>query len=146
MRLLSFILHPSSLWPALLCLVVAGCGGGEKTVPVRGRVHSAGEPLHVKGRDIGLGMVQIQFYRLDEDGQQSTITAEAVANADGRFDAPGRQGRGIPPGKYRIAVRQWDPYPQVDKLQGKFDEKRSRVVREIPGEGDLDIDVSKPEG
>lgn len=43
-------------------------------------------------------------------------------------------------------VRQWDPYPQNDKLGGEFSEANSRIVREIGGGEDISIDVSRPEG
>ena len=56
----------------------------------------------------------------------------------------GRRAGGLPPGKYRIAVRQWDPYPDTDKLGGKFDAQNSPIVREITGEEDIVIDLSKP--
>jgi hypothetical protein len=130
----------------LLCLLVAGCGGGgQRAVPVRGRVTDAGKPLHVAGRDVGIGMVVVQFYPVGEDGKAPSLAAEAQVAADGTFDAPGRDGRGLPPGKYLVAVRQWDPFPGVDKLGGRFDETRSKIVRQIDG-GEIVVDVSKPEG
>jgi hypothetical protein len=130
----------------LFALLATGCGsGGEPAVPARGTVTDAGEPLHVAGRDVGIGMVVVQFYRLGDDGQAASLAAEAQAQADGAFDAPGRDGRGLPPGKYLIAVRQWDPFPTTDKLGGRFDEKRSKIVRELDGR-EIVIDVSKPEG
>ena len=134
------------LW-ALLCLAATGCGGsGERTVSARGKVTDAGRPLEVKGRDLGLGTVVVQFYRIGQDGRQSTDPEEAQVDADGNFKVPGRRGDGIPPGRYRIAVRQWDPYPQVDRLKGRFDERNSPIIREIAGEEDIVIDVSKPKG
>ena len=56
----------------------------------------------------------------------------------------GRFGNGIPPGKYRIAVRQWDPYPDRDRLEGKFSEKETPIVRDVDGKTPIDIDLSKP--
>ena len=111
----------------------------------RGTVTDGGKPLHVAGRDVGIGMVVVQFYCIGEDGKVSSLAAEAQVAPDGAFDAPGRDGRGLPPGKYLIAVRQWDPFPDVDRLRGRFDETRSKIVREIDGR-EIAIDVSKPEG
>jgi hypothetical protein len=133
-------------WSALLCAVTAGCSGGDPTVSVRGKVTEAGRPLQVQGRDLGLGAVLVQFYRIGDDGQQSADPEEAEVDAEGNFRVPGRTGRGILPGKYRIAVRQWDPYPRVDRLQGRFDEKISPIIREITGEEEIIIDVSQPDG
>lgn len=143
--------RPYLFLSALLCLATSGCGGGgEPTVSARGTVTDAGRPLQVKGRDLGLGTVVVQFYRIGDDPKgarrQSTDPEEAVVDAEGNFRVPGRRGDGIPPGKYRIAVRQWDPYPQVDRLKGRFDEKNSPIIREITGEEDIVIDVSKPKG
>ncbi len=132
---------------AAMCFVAAGCGDdGEQTVAVRGTLTNAGRPLEVEGRDLGLGMVLVQFYQITDDSQQSTDPEEASVDAEGNFEVPGRTGNGLPPGKYRIVVRQWDPYPQVDKLGGRFDEKNSQIIREITGEEEISIDVSKPEG
>jgi len=143
--------RPYLFLSALLCLATTGCGGGgERTVSARGKVTDAGRPLLVKDRDLGLGTVVVQFYRIGDDpkgaGRQSTDPEEAEVDADGNFKVPGRSGDGIPPGRYRIAVRQWDPYPQVDRLKGRFDEKNSPIIREITGEEDIVIDVSKPQG
>lgn len=124
-----------------------GCGGGdaEETVTARGRLTNAGQPLTVQGMDVGIGMIQVEFYRIGPDGKQLETPETATVDADGYFNVTGRGG-GLPPGKYKIAVRQWDPYPQVDKLQGRFDAQNSPIVREITGDGDLLIDLSKPEG
>jgi hypothetical protein len=140
--------HGSCLFlSALLCVITVGCGGsGEEVVRARGKVTNAGQPLQVEGRDLGLGMVKIELYPIGDDGQQSTNPEGTVADADGSFEVPGRDGNGIPPGKYRIVLRQWDPYPQVDKLKGRFDEQNSQIVREITGKEEILIDVSKPEG
>ena len=132
------------VWSALLCPISAGCGGGaEEAVPAKGRLLDAGKPLEVRGMEAFAGMVQVEFYRIGPDGQVSDVPETAVADRDGYFDIG---ARGLAPGKYRIAVRQWDPYPDVDKLGGKFDAKNSPIVREITGEEDILIDLSKPEG
>ena len=76
----------------------------------------------------------------------------------GEFKLNGNQGLGIVLGKYRIAVHQWEKAaPGVkgkdvvngkqDALKKKFDEKDSRIVRDITASSaTLDIDISKPEG
>lgn len=132
----------------LALLACCGCGGGseaEKVVAVRGKVTRGGQTLTVAGEEAGLGYVQVQFYRIDDAGAQSTDPASArVSTADGSFQLAGHGGQGIPPGKYRIAVRQWDPYPE-DKLQGKFDENTSPIIRTIDGDTTLTIDLENPE-
>src|SRR5215475_9803405 len=106
------------LLAAALLLFTTACSPAntDQSVEVTGRVTRAGQPLHVNGREIGTGMVQIGFWAIAADGKQSTQPWEAVVAADGRFRLHGRDGHGIPPGKYRISIRQWDPYPGTDKL------------------------------
>jgi hypothetical protein len=131
---------------ALPLLFMAGCSKGERVVQVKGRVTNAGQPLHVAGRDVGLGRVQVEFVRLSEDGHLVGNREGAIADEDGRFQVYGRDGHGISPGTYRIAVRQWDPYPQLDKLDGRFTVDSSPITREVTGAEDVLIDVSRPEG
>ena len=87
----------------------------------------------------------------------------AIVKADGTFTLPGRYGKGIPPGKYRVGVRQWSYTPPpsggpmdpkvyrsgkgLDLLQGKYEENSSPIVREITDKDrTVDIDLSKPQG
>jgi hypothetical protein len=136
--------HRGFRYVLLVLVVFWGCSRNateDGTVRVRGRVTNAGQPLEVEGTDVGLGSVAVGFYPM-YDGEELVELTSAQANAEGHFELID----GIPPGTYRITVRQWDPYPQVDRLKGKFDEKRSKIVRQLTGEEDLVIDVSKPEG
>lgn len=130
----------------LACVLITGCGGApvEKTYKVSGSVTDNGQPLVVAGADIGVGMVQVLFYLQQPDGTQASEWESAKVDAAGKFSLLGKDGRGIKPGKYRIAVRQWDPYPQTDKLGGKFDEKNSPIIREINGDTTLELDIAKP--
>ncbi|NQT17597.1 MAG: hypothetical protein HQ582_32885 [Planctomycetes bacterium] len=132
----------------LVCLVAAGCGGGDDEPVVRasGRITAGGRPLHVEGRESGAGAVEIKFLRIESEGEEAAQAAITQADADGHFEVPGADGNGIPPGKYRIAIRQWDPYPQIDKLGGKFDEENTPITRQITGEEEILIDVLRPGG
>jgi hypothetical protein len=131
----------------LVTLLLTGCGGKAKddSVPVRGKVTNAGAPLKVNRPDVGLGYVELHFHRINADGSVSTDPADAAVEESGNFTVRGRDGRGLPPGKYKITVRQLDPAPANDKLQGRFDLKNSRIVREV-GDQEIMIDVSRPEG
>lgn len=127
-----------------VCFLV-GCGEeGPQRLQLRGRVTDAGEPLHVEGRDVGLGMVVVEFYPVDaEDNPTAEPIETAHVSESGEFNLVD----GIPPGRYQIAVRQWDPYPNVDRLEGRFSRERSEIVRDLTSEDDvLEIDVSRPEG
>lgn len=93
--------------------------------------------MQVAGRDIGVGMVQLEF--VPAEGNPATETYGAVVDAEGKFDMPG----GMPPGKYKVAVRQWDPYPQTDKLGGKFSATATPIVRDVTGDQPIEIDLDK---
>jgi hypothetical protein len=75
----------------------------------------------------------------------------------GTFEVPGPDGRGIPAGKYRVAVslRQRTAPPNSsgkkfdrdkDLLQDRFNDKASPIIREITTKSDLTIDLEKPTG
>jgi hypothetical protein len=131
----------------LVLTVLAGCAEArDDVVPVRGKVTMGGTPLAVKGREIGVGYVELHFYRVRDDGSIDTEPADAAVEESGEFSVRGRDGGGLPPGRYKIAVRQLDPAPDNDKLGGRFNRQNSKIVREVTGEEEIVIDVSRPEG
>ena len=82
---------------ALICLILAGCGGADrpKLVSVRGKVTLNGQPL--EGALIAM--------QLDPPDPVYMRPAQAKSNAAGEF-VPATYGdeEGIPPGKYKVAV------------------------------------------
>jgi hypothetical protein len=132
----------------LAVMTVGGCFSGapnDGSQPVAGKLTSGGQPLQVAGREIGVGLVEVKFYPQDANGKIGETHYQAGVDAQGNFRVPGPSNRGLPPGKYRIIVRQWDPYPQTDKLNGKFDETNSKIVREITTATTLDLDLAQLE-
>jgi hypothetical protein len=126
-------------------LLLAGCAPQDHKVVVKGRVTKGGQPLTVK--DTVLGRVVVKFVPLGEPDPKKTIGPQTalVNQQDGTFEVKGDDGKGIPPGKYRIAVYQYDPMP-TDKLNGQFSEKTSHIEREVTGSQEIDLDVGKPGG
>jgi len=129
-----------------ICLLAVICFSGcdrdyrvTGTVKLTGRVTDGGEPLQVEGREMGLGMITIGFCNNDADRIQ---VDSAQIDDDGNFELID----GIVPGTYVITVKQWDPFPQVDRLKGRFNERNSKIVREISETSELVIDLSNPEG
>jgi hypothetical protein len=125
---------------AILALTLAGCqqNSGPVTVPLQGSLLMNGAPLEVKGREIGLGQVALEFIPADDTGP-APQTYGVQAGVDGKFTFAG----GIKPGKYKVAVYQWDPYPMVDKLQGAYSKERTTIVRDVDGKTPIDIDLAK---
>lgn len=123
----------------LLVFGPIGCGrSGPTTVRVTGRVLLKGQPLSVTPTEAQLGALQLRFIELDPNGVPTGRSYSANAKPDGSFNVLGIGGRGLPPGRYRIAVYQYDPYPE-DKLGGRFSEERSPIVRQIEASGDLGV-------
>ena len=130
------------LAPLLLCLFFTACtsSSGPVTVSCSGTLLKDGQPLAVANEEIGLGMVSLEFIPI-ETAKPTTERYGVKVNKDGTFSRPD----GIPPGKYKIAVWQWDPYPNVDKLQGAFAEEKTPLIRMIDGKSPLEIELSRPQ-
>ena len=153
------VLFVYTLLGMFVCATIAGCSSGPKEGPVvlvTGKLTNNGVPLEVKG-----GGVEVVFSEYMDAGKRPSPGRIFNANvaADGSFKLPGRFGRGIPLGKYRIGVHQWEPVEQkpgakmpkgmsakgTDLLQGKFDDTTSPIVREITEKDKtIEIDISKP--
>ncbi len=118
----------------------------DDSVPVRGKLTNNDQPLAVKGRELGLGYVELHFYRIQDDGTVDKDPADAAVEESGEFTVRGRDGHGLPPGKYKITVRQLDPAPDNDKLGGRFNFENTPLVREIKEGEEILIDLSRPEG
>jgi hypothetical protein len=124
-RLLSW-----SAFAAALCLLAAGCGGDK--LRTRGRVVKGGQPLVPKEDE----SVRVTFVPILPDGKPPSDHYFAEYNpADGTFQSAGKDKKGMPPGKYRVAVAFMQK--KRDVLGGKFDENRSPFV--------FDVDARTPE-
>jgi predicted small lipoprotein YifL len=109
---------------------LAGCGGGgPRRVIVKGRVVEGGKPLELKGDQFKAGAigVEVTFYPLDASGKvdQTKQSQGTRVREDGSFTLDGELGKGIPVGKYKVALRFSDPMyrtpkGQGDRWEGKF--------------------------
>jgi hypothetical protein len=124
---------------ALLCLLVAGCGGNRK-LQTRGRLVRGGQPLLPKEDE----SVRVTFVPMLPDGKPPSDHYFAEFNpADATFQSAGKDKKGMPPGKYRVAVE----YKQKrrDVFGGKFDENRSPFVFDVDsGTPEIMIDLDHP--
>ncbi len=129
----------------LAALLIPACGtSGPKKYQVTGRVTRGGKPLEVNAMT---GKLVVTFVPIVENSKELVDPNHAVIEATtGKFKVPGTDGKGIAGGKYRVCISQYDPFPTTDKLQGKFAEGKSPIIREIKGDEDIEIDIDKPNG
>lgn len=130
-------------WIGLGVFLAVGCGqSGPPRQVIKGKVAKAGEVMKVKEQ---VGRLRLWLVPLDSKG--ADITDAVVNAAEGTFEVKGPDGRGIPPGKYKFCLEWKDDFPfGKDKLEGKFNEANSKIIRDLPGTGDILLDVGKPEG
>jgi hypothetical protein len=116
----------SSLLACLCLLASTGCGGGDGRFNAQGRIVKGGVPFTVPEDDT----VRVTFFPVTADGRPPANTyASAFNGADGTFRAVGRDGKGLPPGKYRIAIEHQSK--RKERLRGDFDGDRSPFVFDI---------------
>jgi hypothetical protein len=124
---------------ALLCaLLLAGCGGDGMLKP-KGRVVIGAAPFALKeGADLG-----IFFYPLGGDGKLGTTVYPAFFNAaDSTFTVTGADRRGLPPGKYRVAVEH--KLNKKDLFNGAYDMNNSPFIFNVDAKsGEIVIDLAK---
>jgi len=119
--------------------VAAGCARPPSAAPgvtVVGALVRAGRPFVLPGRDAGLGDVEVQLVPVGlvglPAGSESGLQRESgLADGEGRFVIKGA-GRGVPPGRYRLAVFARDQGFQSDALGGAFAPERTSVEIDLP--------------
>lgn len=122
---------------ALVPFGAGGCssgGGGASTTPIRvtGVVSRHGTPLTVGPN----GRLIVTFIGEADRGQ-----ACFVADAD--------EGKGkfiiteLRPGKYKVAVEQFDPYPK-DLLKGAYSPEKTTLEQEISAAAEQQIQIKLP--
>lgn len=117
------------------------CGCGDPNAPkpgvtVIGALVKDGVPFVLPGREVGLGDVEVQLVPLAlveaPAGVETGLQREmAVADGEGRFVIKG-PGRGVPPGRYRLAILARDKGFESDALEGAFAPERTPVEVDLP--------------
>lgn len=143
---------------------LTGCGEPSNTVLVQGRLLKGGARyVPPEGHVVGVTFVASE---IENPGGQVTKSSEQFDadynDDDGTFVVPGREGRGIPPGKYRVAVTQkmlreaFDAAKpkakpgqkkitrETDFLGDRFGVSSSPIFREIKGKTEVVIDLDEP--
>jgi hypothetical protein len=129
-----------ALAAALLAVTASGCGS--PMLKTKGRVVKDGAPL-VPGQD---EIVRVMFVPVLEKGEVVKDYYMAQFNpADGTFQVVGKDGKGMPPGKYRISIEHLRK--KKDLLNGAFDSEASPFVREVNASTpELVLDLARPKG
>jgi hypothetical protein len=106
----------------------------QRNATVTGSVLRDGKPIACSPT----GYIQITLMP-DVGANEQYTTRQTRCENDGSFKIVE-----VPPGKYRIGIEQWDPTPQIDKLNGAFRPGDSKVVCDVDGKTPLAIDIAKP--
>ena len=115
----------------LLLSLAVGC---EKKEPeIKGTLTQNGQPLTVSDK----GDIQIQFVQESGGGLTGKVFMGTLDKSTGQYVAQ------IPPGDYRVVVQQLDPYPNVDKLKGKFTQAKTPIKKTVVGGETVDIELSE---
>jgi hypothetical protein len=90
----------NAVW-TLVCLLALGCGDSSR-ISAKGSIVKGGQPYLTRS---GEGL-RIVFAPLDPStGTQYDSFAAAYDPSDGSFQVLGKDGQGLPPGKYRISLQ-----------------------------------------
>jgi hypothetical protein len=140
-------MRPLPKWCGVMVLfagvtLFAGCGGGTPGVPAKGKLVLAGQAFDPSAYD----PITIILYP-DTTSGTAENTFPAIVEDDGTFTVPGREGQGIPPGKYHVSIETMS-HPDRKHLRLPADVRgpASRVSCEV-GKDQTEIatiDLAKP--
>ncbi|MDE2505827.1 MAG: hypothetical protein KGM43_01310 [Planctomycetota bacterium] len=140
--------------------VLHGCGSGERTVGVTGKLVKNGTKYEIpNGQSLQMTFIAMEIEGADGKMVPNSDPYPVEYQADtGVFKVPGREGYGVPPGKYRVAISQTMTSEAASKQKGrkrvhreddllkfKFSESASPIIREIKSAAELTIDLDKPQ-
>jgi hypothetical protein len=119
-----------------LLSVAGGCSSGPAKVDISGTITKDGKPLKV-GKQ---GEVEVKFWREGVPEGERITSKYAQADPDtGHYEI-----KGIPVGKYKVSIKQIDPRPANDLLDGTYDRNNSKIYRDVEkNEQVIDIDLAK---
>jgi hypothetical protein len=142
-------------------LAVSGCGSSSNTIWVTGKLQKGGATYTPPAGQ----KLEMTFYAMeviDETGKKLTNAEPYLADLnpeDGTFSVPGAEGKGIPPGKYRVAISQRLTRDAVEKaskakrkvvnrdadsLASQFGMATSPIMRDLTSSCEVTIDMDHP--
>jgi hypothetical protein len=121
---------------ACLCLSSLGCGSS--TIQARGRILKKGEPF-----EPGPGeALRIILAPLDPPAGETYDSFAAEYQGDGTFVVKGKDGKGLPPGKYRVTLQLLKK--KKDLFKGKLSGPKSPFTCEITdGSDEIIVDLDR---
>ncbi len=122
-----------------LCALTVGCGG-DGLLRTNGRLLKGGQPyIPPEGEYIEVTFVPI----LPDGTPPADFYYAEVDQTTGTFRPAGKNGKGMPPGKYRVAVELMKK--KKDQLRGKFDAEKSPFIFDFdPKTSEIVIDLDNP--
>jgi hypothetical protein len=113
-------------------------------VIAKGQLLYEGKPFKVDPK----AGVTIKFIPVVEPGKPYTsFTSRPDNREEMTFQVTGPTGRGIPLGKYKIAVFLIaGDTPNADEINEQFSDQNTKVERDVQSDEPLRIDLSKPAG
>ena len=132
-------------------VMAAGCNDGQpkpeagKTIP-KGRILKNGLPLKPTEKTLanmppGDPGMEVVFIKVGGADAGEEIPARIKDEPPGSFDLVGAEARGIPPGKYRVAIT-LGPVGGRDELKGKYSRENSKIEVEVKEGEDVVIDLA----
>lgn len=118
-----------------LTLFLGGCGGSN--LKPAGKVLKGGKPFTLSEK--GVFVIGLIEEKDEKRGNPHPVDTKT----DGTFKVVGREGKGIAPGRYYVAVEAFDPYPGNDLLKGAHQPSKTKLTVEVKGSDELVIDVGK---
>ncbi|GAC1450731.1 MAG: hypothetical protein NVSMB9_35370 [Isosphaeraceae bacterium] len=153
-------------YAVFLLVAAGGCGDADNTVWVTGKLLKGGAPYFApRGQFVDVTFVGLEIK--DPTGKATPGGEPFQADLDdndGSFSVPGKEGRGILPGKYRIVITQrmtrvaFDAsnpkqghgharrgnHRETDMLANRYGPDTSPILREVKKNGELIIDLDRP--
>jgi hypothetical protein len=116
---------------SLSLVILAGCSTGAPAPPsgvtVVGKIVKGGQPLQAERLPPGEFIGEVTFVPLATGGSRE----QEPLKVDGSFQEAGL-GKGIAPGKYRVAVLHFIRGRGTDGLAGAFSEQASPITIDVP--------------